>query len=97
MSQPAKLRRLNTALTRQDRFSVEADILGRSFLETKAVGEKVDQQYVEVVEGFVQDCARLGLSLGSPKEVDYALIEVFDEKFFNGMDGGVGHYLLTAI
>ncbi|CAK0863715.1 unnamed protein product [Prorocentrum cordatum] len=96
-AQPAETRRRTATLIRQDRFSVEAAFLGHSLLEAKAVGEKVHKRCLGLMEEFARGCARLGPSLNSPEEIDFAPIEVFDERFFNGTDGGVGHFRLAAI
>ncbi|CAK0829834.1 unnamed protein product [Prorocentrum cordatum] len=62
-----------TKAARRDRYSVEADATpGRSFVETKAVGEKMGAQCSKVVQ-------------------------VFDERFFDGQDRGAGRRLLAAL
>ncbi|CAK0827710.1 unnamed protein product [Prorocentrum cordatum] len=100
LAPPPKARRVTASLLRllrQDRYSTEVGTRGRSFFEGKAVSDQADQLYQETCQSFAGDCGRLGPSLGPPGELDRALIEVSDEKFFEGWGGSAGHLLLATI
>ena len=67
-----------------------------SFLASQAVTPAVQDAYRRVVVTFLMFCATLGFTLGSIKEIEFAMCRYFDEAYWEEVGPSMGETFLSA-